>query len=83
MIGFNTDVAAGEKFGEKFGENRTQDLILEMMSALPTISAEAIAHKLGITSRVVEKNIRAMKKLGYIERVGAAKGRHWVVTRAE
>jgi ATP-dependent DNA helicase RecG len=77
IIGFNTDVATGEKFGE----NRTQDLIMEMMIAVPTISAQAIADELGITSRAVEKNIRAMKKLGYIERVGAAKGGHWVVKR--
>ncbi len=54
-------------------------MIIEMMKKIPTISARAIAYELDITPRAVEKNIRKLKALGYIERVGAAKGGHWVV----
>jgi len=45
----------------------------------PSISAKAIAEEIGITTRGVEKSIRELKKEGWVERVGPAKGGHWVV----
>jgi ATP-dependent DNA helicase RecG len=80
MIGFDTESQFGEKFGEKFGANQTQDKILALMREKPTISAKIIAEEIGITTRGVEKSIRELKKAGLVERVGSAKGGHWVVT---
>jgi ATP-dependent DNA helicase RecG len=79
MIGFNTESQFGEKFGEKFGENQTQIKVMEVMLRNPKVSAKAIGVELGITTRGVEKVIRTLKEAGLIERVGAAKGGHWVV----
>ena len=70
----------GEKFGEKFGENETQNKILSEMRENPTISAKSIAEKLGLTTRAIEKNIRALKDLGTVERVGGARGGRWVLS---
>jgi ATP-dependent DNA helicase RecG len=75
MIGFTTDT----KFGDKFGDNQTQSNILEMMRLKPTVSAKLIAKEIGITTRSVEKNIRILKNVGLIERVGSAKSGYWVV----
>jgi len=75
MIGFNTE----SEFGEKFGENQTQEEIMAIMRSRPTISAKGIGKEIGITTRGVEKSIRELKKAGLIERVGSAKGGHWVV----
>jgi ATP-dependent DNA helicase RecG len=50
-----------------------------MMRVTPTISAKAIGEAIGVTTRGVEKNIGALKQAGVIERVGAAKGGHWIV----
>jgi hypothetical protein len=50
---------------------------VDIMRAEPKVSAKAIADELGITSRAVEKNIAALKELGVVVRVGAAKGGHW------
>ena len=75
MIGFNTV----PQFGEKFGENHTKEKITTIMRLKPTVSAKSIAEEIGITTRGVEKHIRDLKKTGQIERVGAAKGGHWVV----
>jgi ATP-dependent DNA helicase RecG len=53
------------------------------MRVNPTISAKALADEIGIAPRNVEANIRALKKLKLIDRVGAAKGGYWVVTPRE
>jgi ATP-dependent DNA helicase RecG len=79
MIGFNTEPQFGEKFGEKFGENATQEKIMAIMRSKPTASAKAIADEIGLSARGVEKSIRELKNAGLVERVGAAKGGHWVV----
>jgi ATP-dependent DNA helicase RecG len=79
MIGFNTEPQFGEKFGEKFGENQTHERIQELMRQNPRISAKTIAEEIGITARGVEKCIRNMKATGTIERIGSAKGGHWIV----
>jgi ATP-dependent DNA helicase RecG len=71
-----------EKFGdnvEKFGENKTQSIILEIMRKYPAVSAKAIADEIGLSARGVEKSIRELKNAGLLERVGSAKGGHWVV----
>jgi len=96
MIGFDANVAAGEKFGEKgtsivengknivengdsIVEKRTQDKIIALMLAKPTISAKAIAEEIGIASRNVQNHIQTLKLNGLVERVGPAKGGHWIV----
>ncbi|MDR3365227.1 MAG: Fic family protein [Clostridiales Family XIII bacterium] len=73
----------GEKFGEKFGENQTQAKILSLMRSNPKISAKAIGEAIGMTTRGVEKSIGLLKNIGAVERVGAAKGGHWVIKDTE
>jgi ATP-dependent DNA helicase RecG len=68
-----------EKIPEKFTRNETQRKIIEMMLANPKVSIDSIAAEIGITTRGVQKSVNALKELGLIERVGAAKGGHWVV----
>ena len=79
LIGFDTETQFTNKFPEKFPENETQRKIVEMMSANPKVSRDTIAAEIGITTRGVQKSINALKDLGLIKRVGAAKGGHWVV----
>ena len=69
----------GENIGDSVGVNETQKQIIAKMSENPKISAKAIAAEIGIASRNVEANIKSLKKAGLIERVGSAKGGHWVV----
>jgi len=85
MVGFMTETQFGEKFGEnqaeedEFGENPTEEKIIEIMRARPTASAKTIGEEIGVTTRGVEKCIRRLRDTGLVERVGAAKGGHWVV----
>ena len=72
-----------DEFAEKFVENEVQRTIIKLMCEQPAISAKAIAENVGMSSRGVQKNIDALKKAGLVERVGAAKGGHWVVKLEE
>ena len=73
--------SAGENVGENVGEKLgvIQAKIIEMMLSDATVSAKYIAEVIGNTPRNVERHIQTMKKAGYIDRVGSAKGGHWIV----
>ena len=84
-IGENIGDSIGENIGDSIGENigdnlnATQSKILQLMKTTATISGKDIAESIGISQRNVEANIRILKKMGLVERVGSAKGGHWVV----
>jgi ATP-dependent DNA helicase RecG len=83
MIGFDTDVGIVENIVEniveKNGISATQAQIIGLMQNDPKISARAIAERIGIAPRNVQVHIQSLKTMGAVERVGAAKGGHWVV----
>ena len=70
-----------EKVGEKVGENLTpnQLKILDGMRQNNKISAAKLAEIVGISSRKVEENIRKLKEMGIVKRIGSAKGGYWEI----
>ena len=75
----------GEKVGEKVGKKLTENqrIILNQMQNDPFTSAKALAETVGISVRKIETNIRKLKDLGYIERVGPAKGGYWKIVTGD
>jgi predicted HTH transcriptional regulator len=71
----------GDNVGENIVVNSTQARIVEMMRKNPKVSTQVIADEVGIASRNIKEHIRILKKQGIIERVGSAKGGHWVVRK--
>ena len=69
--------SAEETPGKSSG--KSSEKILHHLRAIPTLSAKALAEKLGVSSRAVEKQIDLLKKEGSLRRIGAAKGGHWEV----
>ncbi len=67
----------GEKVGEKLTAN--QKTIVSLMQTNPYIIAKALSEKVGISVRKIETNIKKLKGLDYIKRIGPAKGRHWEI----
>lgn len=59
-----------EKGGEK---------ILELLSGDGSLSAAALAARIGITPKAVEKHLARLKAEGRLRRVGPDKGGHWMV----
>jgi len=68
-----------DEFVEKFVVNEVQRKIIKLMVEQPTISAKAIAEKIGMSSRGVQKNIDVLKRNGIVVRNGSAKGGSWSV----
>jgi predicted HTH transcriptional regulator len=63
--------------------NATQYSILKLLSANPDMRATEISGKLGIHERSVRKNLKYLKDIGYIERVGSDKTGYWAVKPPE
>ncbi len=75
----------GERVGEKVGEKLTsnQQLIIELISENPKISAVKISSKINISTRKVEENIAKLKNMGILVRVGSARGGYWKTIKNE
>ncbi|MFT4164243.1 MAG: Fic family protein [Microlunatus sp.] len=55
------------------------DAILLLLRVDPTLSATAIADRLGKTSRTIERHLTALKAVGRVRREGSANAGRWVV----
>ena len=53
--------------------------IIEKIKEQPDISQEALGESIGVTRRVVQKYINALKESGRIERVGGKRYGHWEI----
>jgi len=82
-IMFITDARIGENIGVNIGVNETQMQIMAIMRKNPKASAKAMGEAIGIATRNIETNIKALREAGLIERVGPAKGGRWIVKKPE
>ena len=58
---------------------KTSGKILSLMRENPQVSIPEIAEAIGRTARVIEMQVAKLKAKGLIERIGPARGGHWVV----
>lgn len=58
---------------------KSREKIIALLSKDGKLSAAAVAEKIGISAKAVEKHLSNLKAEGIIERIGAAKGGHWRV----
>lgn len=68
-----------EKLPQDEVNQKTADIVLNVMSVKPQISVEDLAVECGISVNGVKWQIKNLKKKGLIERVGKNYGGHWVV----
>lgn len=64
---------------EKERTEKSRVKIIQLLSEDGKLSAAALAEKLGISAKAVEKHLARLKADGVIERIGAAKGGYWKV----
>jgi ATP-dependent DNA helicase RecG len=50
------------------------------MREKPTVSMNDLAIEIGMSKRKILDNINKLKRMGLVERIGAAKGGYWKVT---
>ncbi len=71
----------GERVGEKVGENlsENQNKIIKAIMQEPRITASKLSKILHISVRKTEENIKKLKDIGLLVRIGPDKGGHWKV----
>lgn len=72
------------KSREKLTENREKTIkgrekIIVLLSQDNLLSAAALAKRIGITPKAVEKHIARMKAEGILKRIGPDKGGYWQI----
>jgi len=72
-LGETHDDGLGEKLGE------TQSRIISLMVEDNKISIPLLSEKIGISTTAVEKHIDRLKKEGFINRIGSARGGYWEI----
>ncbi len=71
-----------DEYVKKFGDNqKSSDIILELLKENPKLSAKKLSEKIGITSRAVEKQLATLVEKGFIKREGSPKGGHWEILK--
>ena len=69
----------GEEEESREKPQKSREKIVALLSEDGKLSAMALAGKLGISAKSVEKHLANLKADGIIERIGPAKGGHWKV----
>ena len=77
QITFLKNIKVGEKVGENLSGNQLK--IVQCMLENSHIAIKDMALKVGIAEKNIEQNIKVLKKMGIIKRVGPAKGGKWEV----
>ena len=75
-VGVN-DKNVGVNVGVKL--NKTQIKIVERIRNNPSVTIEEMAKYASVEARTIERNIKALKEKGIVDRIGADKNGHWVV----
>ncbi len=77
----NLQKGSEKSFGETVGKpkniGKTAQKIIDFVISDPSISAEAMAYKIGISSRTVKKQIAKLRSMGILSREGADFGGYW------
>ncbi len=78
------DLGSGEKNRKDSAKGRekpqkSRKKIIALLSQDNTLSAAALARRIGITPKAVEKHIAKLKAEGVLHRIGPDKGGHWQV----
>ena len=58
---------------------KTREKILALIASDSSITIKELANRLEITPKGIEWQIREMKRMGILERIGAARGGYWKI----
>jgi ATP-dependent DNA helicase RecG len=81
--GENEGENGGENGGEKLKLNATQRVVFIAIKENNQITIEQLTQKIGKTESTIERAIKVLKDKGLLERIGPAKGGHWLVKESK
>ncbi|MDR2931190.1 MAG: winged helix-turn-helix transcriptional regulator [Propionibacteriaceae bacterium] len=57
--------------------------MLRLLRESPSLSAVALARRLGKTARTIERYLKSLREAGRVRRVGPTKSGHWEIMKSE
>ena len=71
----------GQKIGQKMGQKvfTTREKLLYLIAENPNITRKELTKILNVPSSTVQYHIEKLKSEHRIERIGGAKGGHWII----
>lgn len=89
-IPFDPDVLAhisggnvGLNVGMGVGLNKTEKRVVELLIDDPDRNAQALAERIGVTKRTIERAFASLKEKGMLERVGSRRDGTWLVAKGK
>ena len=73
----SSETRFGKVAKEDKSVGKTAQKIIDLVISDPSISAEAMAYRIGVSSRAVEKQIAKLRSMGILTREGATFGGYW------
>ena len=73
----SSETRSGKVANENRSVGKTAQKIIDLVISDPSISAEAMAYRIGVSSRAVEKQIAKLRSMGILTREGASFGGYW------
>ena len=73
----------GINVGTNVGITKTRKRVLQCLLEQPDLTAKALAAKLGLSSRTIERALQNLQKANVIQRVGSRKDGSWLVVKSE
>ena len=73
--------AKGVPKGREKSRGKSREKILSLLRSDPTLTQSALARRLGLSVKAIEKNIRQLKDAQRLRRIGPDKGGRWEVAK--
>ncbi|MBL6986396.1 MAG: Fic family protein [Methylobacter sp.] len=79
--GSEAEQVAGEMSGEVSGEitRKPALAIIQALQQAPDLTIPALAERLGVSSRTIERHLQKLQQQGVLKRIGSTKSGHWQV----
>lgn len=74
-VGINVGINVGIKL------NGNQQAIIKLIDENPNVTLDALAERVGITVRSIQRNITGLREKGILERVGSRKAGYWEIVK--
>ncbi|MGR9013274.1 MAG: Fic family protein [Gammaproteobacteria bacterium] len=79
--GIEAEQVPGEMSGEMAGEmaRKPAQAIIQALQQAPDLTIPALAERLGVSSRTIERHLQKLQQQGVLKRIGSTKSGHWQV----
>ena len=82
-VGVNVGVNVGQNVGHNVKISKTQQAIISVLAENPRFTAQQLSENIGISKRRIESNIKVLREVNKIKRIGSDKSGYWEVVEQD